>query len=93
VALVGASQTSSQTELVDLGETDLLTLSCDFINDRAAEEKVPIKYCRRVEEIQISDTEAEVSLKVKTDFEKLYIKFNFRKTLWNIDKWEIYDRK
>ena len=69
-------------------------MACDFIRDKAIDEDVSLKYCRRAEPEEIIGNKASLKIKIKSEFnEKIYIDIDFRKSIWWFDSWEIYARE
>jgi hypothetical protein len=67
----------------DLGQTNLLTLACDFVEQSVELADGHLIYCRREQPDVINANKAQIIFKIKTDIAgKQIVKINFMKSLW-----------
>lgn len=85
ISLFGASRTTAQSPILDIGQQDPLLSACNFITDLANDEGLIFYYCRR-ESIQLIDDKAFMLLKVKTNSGIAKVEIRLRKSIWNVEK-------
>ena len=90
VALFGTYQGQAQEAPLDLGETNLLLLACDYVTALAKDEGLEVRYCRRYAPDEIVGYDARVVVKVSVPHVgRLLVGVNFKKSLWSVQAWDV----
>lgn len=85
VALFSSIQASqAQESPLDLGQTNLLLLACDYAKDLAAEEGITVKNCRRNAPEEVNGYKADVSIRISTNVGVYILEYSFMKSLWGV---------
>ena len=75
---------------VDLGEENLLVLACAYATQKAIEEGLVVRWCRRNEPEEVSGYKAKVHLKVAiTEYGRFLIDVEFQKSLWWVQSFDV----
>jgi len=75
---------------VDLGEANLLVLACAYAMDKAVDEGLIVRYCRRQAPEEVSGYKAEVHAKVVIEgYGPFLVDVEFRKSLWWVQDWDV----
>ena len=82
IALVGATQTTAQTEPLDLGEQDPFIQACSTVKTVLEANGNKVRNCRRAAPDVINGNDAKVIITVATEYEKFKLEFYQRKSLW-----------
>ena len=75
---------------VDLGEENLLVLACAYATQKAVEEGLVVRWCRRNEPEEVNGYKAKVHVKVAiTDYGRFLIDVEFQKSLWWVQSFDV----
>ncbi len=75
---------------LDLGEQNLLVLACAYMTQKAVDEGLAVRYCRRAAPEEVSGYQAQVHAKLMIEgYGGFLVDVGFLKSLWWVGTWNV----